>query len=85
MEKSFETNYSHIILLVALGVAVLACYLLVQPYMEQILIAFIFALIFHPMHKWVERKVDQRVNLATSISCLLLTFIILLPIYQSHL
>ena len=77
----FETNHSHVILLIALGLAALACYLLIAPYLQPILIAFIFALIFYPVHKWIVLHVRGRENLAALLSCLLLTFIIELPLF----
>lgn len=81
MNTSFETDHGHIILLIALGLAVLACYLLIAPYLQPILIAFIFALIFHPIHTWIVGQVRGRENLAALLSCLLLTFIIELPLF----
>ena len=77
----FQSNYNHTILLIALGLAVLACYILIRPYLEPLLIAFIFGLLSHPLHLWIAGKVDQRRNLAALLSCLVLTFIILLPTF----
>lgn len=77
----FQSNYNHTILLIALGLAVLACYLLIRPYLEPLLIALIFGLLFHPLHQWIAGKVAQRPNLAALLSCMVLTFIILLPTF----
>ncbi len=80
MTKPFEGDYVHYLLLIALLLATLACYFLLRPYLQPILMAFILALILHPAHRWIEAKVGRRPNLAAAISCVLLTFIILLPL-----
>jgi predicted PurR-regulated permease PerM len=80
MKTQFDDKYSHIILLIALGLSIVACFLLIQPYLEPVFIAFILALIFHPLHHWIEQRIGRRPNLTALISCTLLTFVIVLPL-----
>jgi predicted PurR-regulated permease PerM len=72
-------NYSDIVLLVSLTVAVLVCFLLVRPYIEPILIAVLLGLIFHPFHVWLGTKLGQRPNTTALATCFLLTIVILIP------
>ena len=81
MNTPFRDNYGRVILLIILGFAVFACYLLIRPYLEPVLFAFIVALLFHPIHTWIEVRVGKRANIAALISCGLMTFIILLPMF----
>ncbi len=72
-------NPGRIILLVALAASAFASYALLSPYIEPIVIALIFALLCHPIHALIEKKLAGKNNLAATVSCLLLTFVILIP------
>ncbi len=79
MEEILERSYGHVILLVCLAAAVVACFFLVRPYVEPIVIALLFGLIFHPFHVWLDSKLGNHPNFNASLTCLLLTLVILLP------
>ncbi len=79
LKDSLKSDYGHVIILVSLAAAVVACFFLVRPYMEPIMIALLFGLIFHPLHTWLSSKVGERPNFNAFLTCLLLTVVILLP------
>ncbi|NMS18798.1 AI-2E family transporter, partial [Vibrio parahaemolyticus] len=66
--------------MVALLAAGIACYLLVEPYINSIIMAFIISLLMFPVHQWFELKMPQKKNLASLLSCVVLTFIIVVPL-----
>lgn len=66
-------------LIALLLLAVYACYLLISPYLEPIVLAVIFGLLMAPANRKLERWLKGRTNLAASLSCLIVTFVILLP------
>ncbi|WP_108651279.1 AI-2E family transporter [Dongshaea marina] len=69
-----------VILLLALACSIVASYILISPYLQPIVIALLFGLMAHPLHQRIQDKLGGRANLAATISCLLLTFVILLPL-----
>ncbi len=76
MTPSFRAEPKHWTLIAALIIAVYACYLLIEPYIGAIVLAFIVSLLFFPVHKRIEEKIGQRPNMASVLSCILITFII---------
>lgn len=79
MPSSFKIEPRHWSLIAALGLASYACYGLIAPYMGSIVLAFIVSLIFLPFHHRIERRLSRYPNLAASLSCTLLTVIIIIP------
>ncbi|MDG2738622.1 AI-2E family transporter, partial [Vibrio parahaemolyticus] len=71
---------SHRVLMVALLAAAFACYLLVEPYINSIVMAFIISLLMFPIHEWFEQKIPKHPNMAALLSCVVLTFIIVIPL-----
>ncbi|MCM2678333.1 AI-2E family transporter [Echinimonas agarilytica] len=61
--------------------AVYACYVLVTPYLEPIILAILFGLMMVPMNVWLTRKLGDSPNLAAVLSCIIVTFVILLPAF----
>ncbi|OOF34236.1 AI-2E family transporter [Salinivibrio costicola] len=80
MTPSFRVESKHWTLIAALIIAVYACYLLIEPYIGAIVLAFIVSLLFFPVHKRIEEKIGQRPNTASVLSCILITFIIFIPL-----
>ncbi len=66
--------------MVALLVAAFACFLLVEPYINSIVMAFIISLLMFPIHDWFEQKMPSHPNMASLLSCVVLTFIIVIPL-----
>ncbi len=79
MASSFKFETKHFTLIAALGFAAYACYLLIAPYLGSIVLAFIVSLLFLPMHERIEKRFTYHPNLAATLSCILLTVIIIIP------
>ncbi|MCE0493342.1 AI-2E family transporter [Vibrio salinus] len=75
---------SHWVIIVALLSAAVACFYLVEPYLNAIILAFILSLIIHPVHHIIDKKIESALgrskNLSALISCVLLTVIIVIPL-----
>nr|WP_086940084.1 AI-2E family transporter [Thaumasiovibrio occultus] len=80
MSNPVKIETRHWMLLLALGVAVYACYRLIQPYIGPIVLAFILSLLFYPVHEKIEQRMKKRRNLASLLSCTIMTFIIVMPV-----
>ena len=80
MEKPFNIESRHWILLLTLAIAIYACYLLLTPYLNSIALGFIVSLLFLPVHNRIHAFMPSSPNLAAILSCLLLTFIVLIPL-----
>lgn len=79
MESIHPQRLARLVLLLCLGLAVYACYLLIQPYMEPVLLALILGMMIYPLHETFQQRLGNRPNLAATLSCCLLTLVILLP------
>lgn len=80
MPKPFKVESRHWMLIVALGIAVYASYRLIEPYIGPIVMAFIISLLYYPLHMRIESKIPSKPNSAAILSCILLTFIIVIPL-----
>ncbi|GAL10583.1 predicted permease [Vibrio astriarenae] len=80
MQDKVKITSSHRVLIVALLAAAFACYLLVAPYINSIVMAFIISLLMFPIHEWIEKKLPKAPNFAAFLSCTVLTFIIVIPL-----
>ncbi|USD64793.1 AI-2E family transporter [Vibrio sp. SCSIO 43136] len=80
MPNKLKMTSSHWVLVAALLAAAWACYLLVAPYINSIVLAFIISLLMFPVHEWIEKKLPKYPNSSAVISCLFLTVIIVLPL-----
>nr|WP_254868766.1 AI-2E family transporter [Vibrio ostreicida] len=67
-------------MIIALLLAGFACFLLVEPYINSIIMAFIISLLIFPVHEWIEHRLPKFKNLASLLSCTLLSLIIVLPL-----
>jgi predicted PurR-regulated permease PerM len=63
-----------------LCIVLYACYSLLKPYLNTIILAMILALVFAPIHLKVQKFLKGRKNLAALISCLLLTLVVVIPL-----
>ncbi len=80
MKNKMNVTASHWVLILALLFAAFACYLLVEPYMNSIVMAFILSLLMFPIHEWIESKMPKHKNVVALLSCIVLTFIIVMPL-----
>ncbi|MBD1575308.1 MULTISPECIES: AI-2E family transporter [Vibrio] len=80
MTNRFRMGPTHWVLIVALLFAAYACFLLISPYLNSIVMAFIISLLIYPLHEKLENRWSSCPNSIAFISCLLLTFIIVIPL-----
>nr|WP_206211591.1 AI-2E family transporter [Vibrio sp. V22_P2S10T140] len=80
VSEKVKITSSHWVLIAALVAAAIACYLLIAPYINSIVMAFIISLLMFPIHEWLERKIPKYKNTASFLSCIILTFIIVIPL-----
>ncbi|BDM64908.1 AI-2E family transporter [Shewanella sp. NFH-SH190041] len=80
MPTPFKAEPRHWILILALCVAAYACYLLIAPYLGSIVLGFIVSLLFLPVHSRINHAMPRSPNLASFLSCTLLTVIVLIPL-----
>ncbi|CAH8204605.1 AI-2E family transporter [Vibrio aestuarianus] len=80
MPEKIKITSSHWVLVFTLLASSIACYLLVEPYINSIMMAFIISLLMFPIHEWLERKMPKHKNTVSLISCVILTFIIVIPL-----
>jgi predicted PurR-regulated permease PerM len=66
-------------LLGATLLAMFVCWLMLQPFVDVLLWAIVLAIVFHPLHGWLLRRV-RRPTAAAALSCLLVVAVILVPL-----
>lgn len=79
-ERLPKLSLSSYVLLFLLCIVLYACYALLKPYLNTIILAMILALVFGPIHLKVQKFLKGRKNLAALISCLLLTLVVVIPL-----
>lgn len=57
------------------------CFTLIRPYIHTILLAMILAFVVSPVHERIENSLGGRKNTAAALSCLLLTTVVVLPLF----
>jgi len=75
-----ELNIGHYFLLFLIVLALFACWRMLGPYLDPIIIALLLAAILSPINGWIQQKVGNRPTLAAIITCVLLTLVIVLPV-----
>ena len=79
MKTLFDGQSNRIVLLVFFVLALAACYVLIRPYLEPIVLAILIGLLAHPVHEKLVILLRGRENTGALLSCLLLSLIILIP------
>ena len=77
--NGYHLNHGHYFLLILLIVSFYACYHIIEPYINAILMAIILSMVISPVQRKIERVIGNRKNLAALLSCVLLTIIVVLP------
>ncbi|WP_086981531.1 AI-2E family transporter [Vibrio aphrogenes] len=80
MPYKFKMTATHWVLIIALLAAAYACYLLITPYLNSIIMAFIISLLLTPIHSRLSQTLPKHKNITALLSCLLLTVVIVLPL-----
>lgn len=68
-----------VVLVVATALLLFLCWLLVQPFLTPIAWALALAVVAHPLHSWISRKIDKP-GLAAGIAVFVIALIIVLPV-----
>ncbi len=80
MSDKVKITSSHWVLVIALLVAAFACYLLVEPYINSIVMAFIISMLMIPIHEKLDQRMPNHKNISSLLSCVILTFIVVIPL-----
>jgi predicted PurR-regulated permease PerM len=67
-----------LVLIVVTGGAIYFCYLLAKPFIPALAVALSMAVLFTPLHRWIESKV-KRPNLAAMLSIIVIGIIVVVP------
>jgi len=78
-KDSYNLTQAHYFLLILLFVSFYACYNIIEPYINSILLAIILAMLISPVQRKIEARIGGRKNLAALLSCALLTIIVVVP------
>ena len=75
MSKRDDVVFQRVVLLVFLGIALYACYGMLKPYLEPIILAILIGLLAQPAHQRLVKVLRGRQSMAAIISCLLLMLV----------
>ncbi|MFO8032857.1 MAG: AI-2E family transporter [Desulfohalobiaceae bacterium] len=75
-----DLNHSHLFLFLLLLAVFYGCYSMLKPFLDPIIVAVILGIMLGPVQRRLENRLWGRKNLAALVSCLLLTFIVILPL-----
>ena len=79
MNSAFEEGSNRRVLLIFLAIALCACYWLVKPFLEPIILAILIGMLAFPAHNWLVAKLHGRQSSAALLSCLILAMVFLIP------
>lgn len=81
MKSSEENTFKHAryFLFFLLFLSLYTCYGILKPYLNPIIIAFILAALSGSLHQKIEKKFKNKKNVAASVSCILLTIVVVIP------
>ena len=72
---------AHYVLFFLMIIVFLGCFAVIRPYLHPILLAVILGFVMSPVHQKIERLVGGRKNTAAGLSCILLTLVVVLPLF----
>jgi len=79
MNTPFDSGSQRAVLLVFLGVALYACYSMIKPFLEPIVMAMLIGLLSYPLHERLVTALRGRRGAAAVLSCLALLLVLLIP------
>lgn len=79
MSSQFKTEPRHWVLIIALMLSLYASYLLVAPYMGAVVLAFVLSMLCFPVHQKIAKKLPNKPNAVSALTCALLVVVILVP------
>jgi len=80
VSDKIKISSSHWVLVIALLFSAFACYLLVEPYINSIVMAFIISLLMFPIHEKFDGMMPKHRNISSLLSCITLTVIVVIPL-----
>ena len=79
MQPPLEQGSNRLVLLLFLGLALLASFWLIRPFIEPIVLAILIGMLSYPAHDRLVEALRGRQSLASLISCLVLSLLVLIP------
>ncbi|MEH6636958.1 MAG: AI-2E family transporter [Halioglobus sp.] len=79
MKTLFEGRSNRMVLLIFLAIALYACFFLVKPFLQPIILGMLIGMLAFPAHDWLVVKLNGRKSTAALISCLVLALVFLIP------
>ncbi len=79
MKTRLDVSSNRVILLFFLGIALYACYWLVKPFLQPIILAILIGWMAFPLHQRLVVALRGRITLASLLSCLALSLVLLIP------
>jgi len=80
-ENSLEkTNIATYFLFALIFASLFLCYRMMKNYLDPVILAFIISGLVHPLYQWTEKKCRGRKNIAASVLCFFLVFVIMVPL-----
>lgn len=79
MKSVFTGNANRLVLLAFLALALYACFALIEPFLQPILLAMLIGLLAMPAHQRVLHGVGGRESIAALASCFILSLLIFIP------
>ncbi len=79
MNNLFEGQSNRVWLLVFLVIALAACYMLIKPYLQPIVLAILIGIMAAPVNERIVSLLNGRRNLGALVGCLLLSLVIVIP------
>ncbi|WP_261822970.1 AI-2E family transporter [Vibrio neonatus] len=80
MPRRIQLTSSQWLLIIALLFFAYACFVLIRPYVNSIVMAFIISLLMFPIHERLDNKMPTMRNTTALLSCVILTVIIVIPL-----
>lgn len=66
-------------LLVLAAIALYLSYIVLEPFLQPVMVAVVLAVSFYPLHRWLERRI-RRPGLAAAVSLLIVVAVVLTPV-----
>jgi len=79
MNTPLDSNSQRAVLLLFLGLALYACYWMIRPFLESIILAMLIGLLTYPLHERLVIALRGRRSVASILSCLALMLVLLIP------
>lgn len=79
MSRPFQASSNRLVLLAFLAISLYACFWLVKPFLQPIVLAILIGMLAYPVHERLVIQLRGRNSSAALLSCLLLSVVVLLP------